>query len=226
MDLKIKDISELLNVPEKTILEWIKQNKIPVYKINQQYRFNKSEINDWILKNKISVSNKILDFNITNKPVVLSYLFERGGFFYNIKGSNPSEVLKNAVEVINIPKSLNKEDVLYSLLERENMMPTAMGRGVAFPHPRNPIISEPDLENISVCFTEKEIDYAALDGLKVHTIFILISSTPQRHLQILARLSFLCQQEKFISLIKSKSDKNTILSYIKNLETEWNRKTE
>lgn len=59
MNLKIKDICELLQVSEKTVYRWIKDNKIPTYKINNQYRFNKAEINDWILKNKITVTEKI-----------------------------------------------------------------------------------------------------------------------------------------------------------------------
>ncbi len=61
MDLKIKDISELLQVSEKTVYRWIMGSKIPAYRINHQYRFDKTEINEWILKNKINFSDKILE---------------------------------------------------------------------------------------------------------------------------------------------------------------------
>ena len=61
MDLKMKDIIDLLEVPEKTIIQWINDKKMPSYKIKNQYFFNKAEVNEWILKNNIAVSEKILD---------------------------------------------------------------------------------------------------------------------------------------------------------------------
>ena len=52
MELKIKDIVDLLQVSEKTVYRWIKDKKIPCYRINHQYRFNRAEINEWILSSK------------------------------------------------------------------------------------------------------------------------------------------------------------------------------
>jgi len=70
MDLKMKDVAELLQVSEKTIYRWIGENKIPAYRINHQYRFNLAEINEWVLQNKISVSSKILSLNLTDTTAV------------------------------------------------------------------------------------------------------------------------------------------------------------
>src|SRR5271163_1192284 len=57
MDLKIKDVAELLNVSETTIRRWITDDKIPipipVYRINHQYRFSRIEIEDWIMRCKL-----------------------------------------------------------------------------------------------------------------------------------------------------------------------------
>ena len=47
MRLTIKDLSNILNVSEKTIRRWIKEGSIPAYKINGQYRFNRTEILEW-----------------------------------------------------------------------------------------------------------------------------------------------------------------------------------
>lgn len=223
MDLKIKDIVDLLRVSEKTVYQWIKENKIPAYKINHQYRFNKSEINDWILKNKISVSEKILDLNITKKPVIIADLIKKGGIFFNLEGSDIKDIIKNAVDKMQIPHEVTKNRVLSSLLERENMMPTAMGRGVAFPHPRNSIITDTEDESISLFRLKNEFNYGALDGIPVHTLFILISSTPQRHLHILSRLSYLCQSNDFILLLKKADSGDMIVAAIEEKEREWEK---
>ena len=53
MDLKIKDVAELLNVSETTIRRWLQENKIPAYKLNHQYRFSTAEIEDWVLSCKM-----------------------------------------------------------------------------------------------------------------------------------------------------------------------------
>src|SRR5438067_2544413 len=55
MDLKIKEVAELLNVSETTIRRWLSDGKIPAYKINHQYRFNRSEIEHWVLGQKLGV---------------------------------------------------------------------------------------------------------------------------------------------------------------------------
>ena len=49
MDLKIGDVAELLQVSEKTIRRWLAEEKIPSYRINDQYRFSLMEIENWMM---------------------------------------------------------------------------------------------------------------------------------------------------------------------------------
>ncbi|MCU0821339.1 MAG: PTS sugar transporter subunit IIA [Spirochaetes bacterium] len=221
MDLKLKDIANLLDVPETTIREWIEKKKIPYYKVKNQYYFNKAEINEWILRNKIKVSDKILDLKLTTKPVVITQLIERGGIHYNIKGKIVKDVLKNAVESIPVPQDMSHEKIISYLLEREEMMTTAVGRGIALPHSRNPIISDMESESISICLLDKPVNFNALDGKPVHCLFIIISSNSKRHLEILSKISFLCQQDDLLKVLEDKAKKEVILYYIEKFEKEW-----
>jgi nitrogen PTS system EIIA component len=221
MDLKIKDICDLFNVSESVVHQWIDDKKIPCYKVKNQYFFNKSEINEWILWNKLSVSDKILDLKLTAKPVIIADLINKGGIHYNINGSNIIEILKKAISTIPIPADISKEEIESTLIERESMMTTAVGNGIAFPHPRNPVITDVDNEQISVCLLKKPVDFQAIDGKPVHTLFIIISSNSKRHLEILAKLSFLCQQTNFVNLLEDKAKNEVILYYIEKNEKEW-----
>lgn len=224
MELKIKDLTALLNTDEKTLLQWIRDKKIPNYKINHQYLFNKTEIKEWILQNNIQVSDKILELNETNTPVKLSQLIARGGIHFNIAGKTPIEVIKNAVHVMTIPPEVDEETVVYSLIEREEMMPTAIGKGIAIPHPRNPIIADIDNENVTLCLLQEAINYNALDNDPVHAIFIILSANPKRHLQILAHISYLCQKGDFTGYIRQNHPAEEILSWIQEKESQWERK--
>ena len=59
MDLKLKDVADLLNVSEVTIRRWLADGKIPAYRINNQYRFSREEIEDWVLTQKVPSNNSL-----------------------------------------------------------------------------------------------------------------------------------------------------------------------
>ncbi|TAL31065.1 MAG: helix-turn-helix domain-containing protein [Spirochaetes bacterium] len=221
MDLKMKDVVDLFDVPEKTILQWINEKKMPSYKIKNQYFFNKAEVNEWILRNDIAVSEKILDLTLTTRPVSLIDLIKRGDIHYGIEGATVRGVIDGVVNTIPLPKSIDKDTVLASLLQREEMMTTAVGKGIALPHPRNPIISDIDDESVSICFLKNPVDYRALDGEPVQALFIIISSNAKRHLEILSKISFLCKQEDFLKTLRDRPKKEVVLYYIERAEKEW-----
>lgn len=55
MDLKIKDVAELLSVSETTIRRWLIGGKIPAYRLNHQYRFSRIEIENWMMSCKLDL---------------------------------------------------------------------------------------------------------------------------------------------------------------------------
>ena len=59
MQLNVRDAAELLFVSEKTIYRWVKQNELPAYKINGQYRFSRAELLEWATSHKINISTQI-----------------------------------------------------------------------------------------------------------------------------------------------------------------------
>jgi nitrogen PTS system EIIA component len=218
MELKLIDLMDILELSEKQVKKLIKEKNLPFYKIRNEYKFNKAEIYNWILKNNIKFSNKVLDLSLTNKPVIMIDLIKKGGIFYQIKGNSIGETIANSVNSINTPKEISKEKIITSLLEREEMMPTSVGNGIAIPHSRNPIITDVNNESISLCFLKEKIDFNAIDGIYVDTLFILLSANPKRHLEILSKIAYLCQQNDFMSLLKNKSQKNEILKYVESFD--------
>ncbi len=218
MDLKIKDVCRLLNISEKELKSRIKNDKIPSYEIQHQYYFNKAEIHEWILKNRIPVSKNLLEMSLTNEPVFLFSLLNKGGIFFGIEGKDIRSVIKNSVKNIRIPQGLSGEYVVSTLLEREEMMPTAIGKGFAIPHPRNPIVSDTESESVSLCVLKNKIDFGALDGLPVNAIFIVLCANARRHLEILSKISYLCQQDEFCKMFKKPGFEKEILEYIEKKE--------
>jgi PTS system nitrogen regulatory IIA component len=44
MQVDVKEAARLLAISEKTVYRWIRQGTLPAYKMNDQYRFNRSEL--------------------------------------------------------------------------------------------------------------------------------------------------------------------------------------
>ena len=224
MDLKIKDIVDLLQVSEKTLYRWIKDKKIPCYRINHQYRFNRAEINEWILSNKIELSSTLLELSIARRPTAFTDLLRRGGIYANVPGNSNKEVLHNAIAQINTPMEISKDEIISALLNREEMMSTAIGQGIAIPHPRNPMIANINDASVSICFLKEPVDFGALDGRPVQTLFILLTSSPRRHLEVLSQISYLCHLDDFRALLERRASAPEILEFIHAQEVIWQQK--
>jgi PTS system nitrogen regulatory IIA component len=156
-----------------------------------------------------------------NNELGLVELLNRGGVFYGIGGGSPQEALTNFFERISVPPSLDKKLLLDAVLEREALMPTAVGNGIALPHPRNPLISNAEDQFVSVGFLESNVHWKALDGKPVHTAILIVSASAKLHLHILSRINFFCQQESFRKLLKIRSSREEICKAIEEAEKTW-----
>jgi PTS system nitrogen regulatory IIA component len=221
MELKIKDVAQLISVSEKTIYRWIVENKIPAYRVNHQYRFNKDEINNWILNNKLNALKNHPEKEAVPTPSSIYDLFKHGGIYYKIEGETVETVLRNSIEVISVPPCITRTKLYEAILDRERLMSTAVGNGIAIPHPRESIVTSVQDQSISLCFLNTKIDYSSLDGEAVNILFFILTSNPKNHLEILYKIIFLCQKKEFIQLLERQALRNEILQYIEEQEKDW-----
>ncbi|MDR1507325.1 MAG: PTS sugar transporter subunit IIA [Treponema sp.] len=155
------------------------------------------------------------------RPLPLAELLERGGFYYNLPGTSPESVLLRLVETIPLPASVKRDELLTAVLEREALMPTAAGGGIAIPHARSPVVSAAADQFVSLAFPEKPVDWGALDNRPVTAVFLSVLASPKLHLRTIQRLSFFCRDSAFCSLLENRSPPEAILSCIRKTETGW-----
>ncbi|OGN65530.1 MAG: PTS sugar transporter subunit IIA, partial [Chlamydiae bacterium RIFCSPLOWO2_01_FULL_28_7] len=239
MDLKIKDVAELLSVSETTIRRWLDEKKIPAYKLNGQYRFSRNEIENWVLsckmgnikseanpfmetKQKINIksdtASSIIGRKIGTQAFSLFRAIYKGGLITNINGKTKEDVIKEAVKVIAKNLVLDANVLTDLLLDRENLMPTALNHGIAVPHTRDFLIPKSH-DIVSVVYLSKPIEYGALDGQKVHTLFFLFACDDKRHLHLLAKIAHLTRNKETLDFISQHPGKAGLLNYIKKWES-------
>ncbi len=223
MDLKLKDVAQLLDVSEATVRRWISDSKIPYYRLNQQYRFSRSEIENWVLSCKQEgefspFEQEDPEYRLGSHQFGLYRAIHKGGVYAEIEGDTKEEVICSAMQKIAADLRLDAEVITDLLLDRERLMPTALSHGIGVPHTRDFLLQE-SFDVVAVVFPKKPVDYGALDGKPVHTLFFLFACDDKRHLHLLAKLAHLSSKPDHLAFLKRHPAKAQLLEYIKNWET-------
>lgn len=135
---------------------------------------------------------------------IIESLLKCGGVYYNVKGDRPEIVFKNVIEKLSLPKELDSAKLYQELCLREELMSTAVGNGIAIPHPRYPLLTSEESQRLIVCFLEKPVMMNPPDMRPVYVFFILLTSNTKTHLKILSQLAFLFQKPEFRHILEKK----------------------
>jgi PTS system nitrogen regulatory IIA component len=220
VNLSVKDTARILSVSEKTIYRWIKQQSIPAYRVQDQYRFNRAEVLEWATSRRLKVSDEIFNEpEAAGQPVPsLVEALESGGVHYRVSGHDTESALREVVRLLRLPGEVDREFLLRVLLAREAMASTAIGEGIAIPHVRNPVVLHIDRPTIALCFLERPIAYGSLDRKPVHLLFTIISPTTRAHLHLLAKLSFVLRDAEVRDSLRAQSPRQSILDLVRAAE--------
>lgn len=220
MNLSVRDAANLLKVSEKTIYRWVKQLAVPAYRFQDQYRFNRAELLEWATSRRLNVSSEIfLEPEAEGQPIPsLLAALEAGGVFYRVSGSDKEGALREVVQVLRLPEEVDREFLLRVLLAREAIAPTAVGDGIAIPHVRNPVVLHVGRPSLALCYLERPIDYGALDGKPVGTLFTIISPTTRAHLHLMSKLSFVLRDSGVRRAVRQQAPRQEILQQIGRAE--------
>ncbi len=144
----------------------------------------------------------------------LCTLIENGGVFHDVEGQNLEEILTNIAPNVKLPAGIDYEMYKAELLARERILSTAVGNGIAIPHPRKMLISDENDQRVFVCFLKKPLDMNAPDGSSVYALFILLTCNSTCHLKILSSIANLFKNKEFKSLMESAPDKQKLFDAI------------
>lgn len=238
MDLKIKDVAELFNVTETTVERWISDGKIPTYrfnKLNPDHRFSITEMEYWVMSHKLPKTKEatpsINELPATDaepdmnkkapggiKQFSLFRAIHKGDVLNMIPGQTKEEVIRGTMKRVSKSLNLDAEVLTELLLDREKLMPTALNNGIGIPHTRDTRLNTHQ-DVVVVVFPEHSLEYGALDGKPVHTLFFLFACDDKRHLHLLAKIAHLSSQPEALELFQSRPSKETLLTFIKQWET-------
>jgi fructose-specific phosphotransferase system IIA component len=115
----------------------------------------------------------------------------------NLDGADKVECLRRMVGMLGRQKAvIDTEAGLEKILDRERMMSTGIGDGLAIPHAKSEVMKQ---SRVAFGRVHRGIDFDALDGKPVHLIFLLVGppDSASLHVKILALIARLSRKPEF-----------------------------
>jgi len=186
--LTIEEVAKYLRVSERTVYDWAQKGEIPSGKIGTVWRFKKAEIEQWV-NERLSANRFTGNLN----PVQMKAILSPDRILFLEYSAKRDALRALAQNLSTAPQVKHSQELVVEILKREELMSTAIGRGIAIPHVR--LSSITDLV-VSVGISRVDItDFNPLDDEPVRLLF-MIAAAYNQHADYLHTLSFMSARLK------------------------------
>lgn len=144
--------------------------------------------------------------------MVLSTLLTSDNILLNAPSGSKSAVLRTVLNPLK--KWLTAEvfeSVSKAVFEREHVMSTGVGKGVAIPHAKTAGL---DTNLLVICTLESPIDFESIDGEPVDILLLLVgpSSNNRQHILLLSQISKLMSNDAFRAAMRHCKEHSDMVS--------------
>jgi len=221
MQLDLREAAGFLGVDDSTLYRWARRGEIPARLVHDQYQFDQVDLLEFANARGIQVAPELLlgDDEGAQPMPRLSDAVRAGGVHHDVQGTDKASVLRAVVDTLPLPPGVDRDFLHQMLLAREHLGSTGLGRGIAIPHPRNPIVLRVPAPAVAVAYLAKPVEYEALDGAPVHTLFMLVSRTMRVHLHLLAVLAAALGDAEVQRLIQERAGAAELIDALDRIET-------
>ena len=148
----------------------------------------------------------------------LSKFTEESLINFNLRGTSKNEIINELVDLAAKSKLVKDRDELYqAVVEREKLVTTGVGYGVAFPHAKTKAV-----KGILIAFGRSSagVDFEAMDKKPVHLFFLIAAPEDAigAHLNVMARLSYIMKSEKVREKLMQTQSPKELLEIIDSVE--------
>jgi PTS system nitrogen regulatory IIA component len=220
MQLTVRDAARLLGVSEQVLERWVRKGELPAQLVDDRYRFNRIELLEWAAQHKMPVSPEILEEPglLPRQATPLAEAIRAGGIHRDLPASDKEGLLRAMVDRLPLGHGLDREFLFRMVLAREHLGSTALGNGIAIPHPREPIVLRVDRPAVAIFLPVTPVAFDAPDDLPVHTLCLVVSPSTRAHLHVLAALASVLRDDQLERLLASRAKDEAILAAVERVE--------
>ncbi|MEZ5358787.1 MAG: PTS sugar transporter subunit IIA [Candidatus Zixiibacteriota bacterium] len=137
---------------------------------------------------------------------------------FDLKSTDKNSVIEELVDLASAsPLVKNRDDLLNDILNREKMVTTGIGYGVALPHAKTKAT-----KGIVIAFGRSNdgIDFEAMDKKPVHVFFLIAAPEDAigAHLRVMSRLSYILKLEENRDKLMSVNAPGELLTILDMIE--------
>jgi PTS system nitrogen regulatory IIA component len=214
-ELSVREVARLLGVAEKTVWRWVRAGEIPHTRLREEVLFNRVELQEWALESRLALPPEIAGGGPAEG---LADALARGGVARDVPGETREALLAAVAALPNVPAGVDRTLLQALLVARERLGSTGLGEGVAFPHPRDPLVLGVAMPTVLLAFPARPVDFGALDGKPVHALFTILTPTIQSHLATLSRLAYALHDAELRRVLAERAPDADILERVRAAE--------
>jgi len=197
--LTIEEVANYLRVSDRTVYDWAQRGEIPAGKIGTVWRFKKSEVEKWV-NDRLSSSDK----RMKNDVVQVKNILAPNRVIFISQTSRHDALVELANTLSSAPQVKRSDELVSEILKREELMSTAIGRGIAIPHGENAVKDTIKKTGIVVLQYPEGVKF----GDETAHLVIGIAGMGNDHLAILANIATMVgdySDEQLAALFATKS---------------------
>ncbi|MDD5930691.1 MAG: PTS sugar transporter subunit IIA [Spirochaetales bacterium] len=202
--LTIEEVARYLRVSDRTVYDWAQKGEIPAGKIGTVWRFKKSEIENWVNARLSSENSRPQEISVQAKNIIAPNRV----VFLNQNSKHDAITYLSQV-LATAPQVKNETELTQEILKREELMSTAIGRGIAIPHVRLSSVTDLVMA-VGVCRSPL-LDYQTIDDEPVN-ILIMIAAAYNQHSYYLKTISH------FSAMLKDKDLRDAMINALNEKE--------
>lgn len=139
---------------------------------------------------------------------------------FDIEAKSKDDLLEKMMDLINRSKKVTDRDAAKKeILQRESIMSTGVGKGIALPHAKTNAVTD---SVGALAVLENKIDYESLDSKPIDIVFLLLSKENNvgTHLLLLSKISRIMNNEEIKTEIKNAGNPENVIKIFERLKDE------
>lgn len=221
--MTVRQLAAYLSVNERTVLKLVSDGTLPGVKVGNQWRFRKAMIDTWLDDQMLGVTPRYVRLDelpsARHRMLELTSCFQPEHIVTELAARTKTAVVEElAAKAWSLGLVRDKTWFVGALIERENIMPSAPGNGIAFLHTarRNP---DQVVRPFMVLGRSIEgVDFDALDGNPTHLFFVLGLKYDELHLPWLHKLSTMLARPEAVRSLLQAADAHALFRVLSEAE--------
>ncbi len=196
-NMTLEELARHIGMDARVLRKWAERGRMPGQIVRGEWRFNRAQMVDWLQRDMHNLGEEHIRsieraMRDENADHTISEHLAPEAVEMNLPAHSRASVLRELVRLAERTGLIYDAPAIVEALEqREALAPTALPRGIAFPHPRQPLPYATAEPLVALGRVPAGIPFGAPDG-RLTDIFLLVCANDERqHLGILARLAMM-----------------------------------